>query len=542
MTQIDKERDIATASALDAVNATSQSSVVPEAAQTAAKKNLPLIIAALMLTMLLSALGQTIFGAALPTIVGELGGVNHMSWVVTAFLLGQTISLPIFGKLGDQFGRKYLFMFSIALFVVGSAVGAMAQSMAVLIVARAMQGVAGGGLMILSQAILADVTTARERAKYMGIMGSVFGLSSVLGPLLGGWFTDGPGWRWGLWFNVPLGIVALISIAAFLKLPVRARGKITIDWLGGVFLAIATTATVLTVTWGGNDYDWGSPLIIGMIITAIVATVIFVFVERRAVDPLVPMFLFHNRNFVLTAVAGVGVGLFMMGTLAYMPTYLQMVHGLNPTEAGLMLIPMMIGLIGTSTIVGSLVSKTGKYKWYPFTGMLIMVGALFLLSTLTPTNTLVTIGIYFFIFGFGLGMAMQILVLIVQNSFPIAIVGTATGANNFFRQIGGAVGSAFIGGLFTSNLISRFNENVPAAVASMGEEGADFAARMADGSAMQNLTPQMLETLPAVIRDAIQLAYNDALTPVFFMLVPVAVLAAVLLFFIREDQLKETID
>ncbi|GAB3592090.1 Multidrug resistance protein 3 [Corynebacterium faecale] len=550
MTQIDKERGTAlnaerpvtTMTKSGAPAAHTVTRVHNPEASPVEKKRLPLIIAALMLTMLLSALGQTIFGAALPTIVGELGGVNHMSWVVTAFLLGQTISLPIFGKLGDQFGRKYLFMFAITLFVVGSAVGAMANTMSVLIIARALQGVAGGGLMILSQAILADVTTARERAKYMGIMGSVFGLSSVLGPLLGGWFTDGPGWRWGLWFNVPLGVVALLAIAVFLKLPKRSRGKVTIDWAGGVFIAIATTATVLTVTWGGNEYAWNSAMIIGLIITAVVATIVFVFIERRAVDPLVPMGLFKNRNFVLTAVAGIGVGLFMMGTLAYIPTYLQMVHGLNPTNAGLMLIPMMIGLIGTSTVVGSLVSKTGRYKWYPFTGMLIMVVALYLMSSLDPADSLWTIGIFFFIFGFGLGMAMQILVLIVQNSFPNTMVGTATGANNFFRQIGGAVGSAFIGGLFTTNLINRFNENVPGAVESLGEEGTGFAAQMADGSAMQNLTPQLLETLPAVIRDAIQLSYNDALTPVFLLLAPVAVLAAVLLFFIREEHLKETIE
>lgn len=498
------------------------------------------IIAALMLAMLLSSLGQTIFGSALPTIVGELGGVNHMTWVITAFLLGQTISLPIFGKLGDQFGRKYLFMFAIALFVVGSIIGALAQNMTTLIVARALQGIAGGGLMILSQAITADVTTARERAKYMGIMGSVFGLSSILGPLLGGWFTDGPGWRWGLWLNVPIGIIALVAIAVLLKLPARKRGKVTVDWLGSIFMAIATTAFVLAVTWGGNEYGWASPMIIGLIATTLVAAIVFVFVEKRAVDPLVPMGLFSNRNFVLTAVAGIGVGLFMMGTIAYMPTYLQMVHGLNPTQAGLMLIPMMIGLIGTSTVVGNIVSKTGKYKWYPFIGMLIMILALVLLSTLTPLASLSLIGLYFFVFGFGLGCAMQILVLIVQNSFPITMVGTATGSNNFFRQIGGSVGSALIGGLFISNLQNRFTENVPAAVASMGEEGAQYASAMSDFSGASNLTPHLVESLPQALREAIQLSYNDALTPIFLALTPIAVVAAILLFFIREDHLKET--
>lgn len=540
----DDERPVTTISKSGAPSAHTSApygaAATEEAVEEKTKGRVGFIIAALMLAMLLSSLGQTIFGSALPTIVGELGGVNHMTWVITAFLLGQTISLPIFGKLGDQFGRKYLFMFAIALFVVGSIIGALAQNMTTLIVARALQGIAGGGLMILSQAITADVTTARERAKYMGIMGSVFGLSSILGPLLGGWFTDGPGWRWGLWLNVPIGIIALVAIAVLLKLPARERGKVSVDWLGSIFMAIATTAFVLAVTWGGNEYEWTSPMIIGLIITTLVAAIVFVFVEKRAVDPLVPMGLFSNRNFVLTAVAGIGVGLFMMGTIAYMPTYLQMVHGLNPTQAGLMLIPMMIGLIGTSTVVGNIVSKTGKYKWYPFIGMLIMVLALVLLSTLTPSASLALIGLYFFVFGFGLGCAMQILVLIVQNSFPITMVGTATGSNNFFRQIGGAVGSALIGGLFISNLQDRFTENVPAAVASMGEEGAQYASAMSDFSGASNLTPHLVESLPQAIREAIQLSYNDALTPIFLALTPIAVVAAILLFFIREDHLKET--
>lgn len=510
-------------------------------AEAPTQGRLNLIIAALMLAMLLSSLGQTIFGSALPTIVGELGGVNHMTWVITAFLLGQTISLPIFGKLGDQFGRKYLFMFSIALFVVGSAIGALAQDMTTLIVARALQGVAGGGMMILSQAITAEVTTARERGKYMGVMGSVFGFSSILGPLLGGWFTDGPGWRWGLWLNVPIGVIALLAIAAFLKLPTRERGRVRIDWLGAIFIAVATTALVLAVTWGGNEYEWGSAMIIGLLITTVVAAVIFVLVENRAADPLVPMGLFRNRNFVLTAVAGIGVGLFMMGTISYMPTYLQMVHGLNPTEAGLMLIPMMVGMIGTSIIVGNLVSRTGRYKWYPVVGMIIMTVGLVLLSTLEPASPLWLIGVYFFIFGFGLGCAMQILVLIVQNSFPLSMVGTATGANNFFRQIGGAVGSALIGGMFIANLSTQFERNVPAAVASMGAEGAAYAEQMADFSGATNLTPHLVESLPAAIREAIQLSYNDALTPIFLVLTPIAVLSTVLLFLIREEKLKDTI-
>lgn len=499
----------------------------PQHQEPSQKQRLPWIIGALMLAMLMSSLGQMIFSTALPTIVGELGGVNHMTWVITGFLLGQTIALPIFGKLGDQIGRKGLFLFANSLFVLGSLIGGAAQSMSVLILARVLQGVAAGGMMILSQAITAEVTTARERGKYMGVMGSVFGVSAVLGPILGGWFTDGLGWRWGLWLNVPIGLVSIAAISYLLQLPPKPT-RLNFDWLGMVTMSIATAALVLFMTWGGNEYEWGSPVILGLIATAVVVGALFVFVETRAHDPLVPMSLFQNRNFVLTTVSGFGIGIFMFGSLAYLPTYLQMVHGMTPTRAGLMLLSMMVGLMGTSIVVGNLVSKFGRYKAFPIVGLLIVAVGMTLLSTLHAETSLVIVGLYLFLFGFGMGCSMQILVLIVQNSFPVGMVGTVTATNNFFRQIGGSVGSALVGGLFVGNLTTQLQRNLP-------------AGQQLGGDGSSHLTPGALADLPEPIRQAIETSYNDALTPIFLLLMPLALLCSAVLVWVKEDKLKETI-
>ncbi|MDU0478254.1 MDR family MFS transporter [Staphylococcus chromogenes] len=524
------------------MNAAQSNAVASPAADTPRGESprIPLILVALMLGMLMSSLGQMIFSTALPTIVGELGGVEHMSWVITAFLLGQTISLPIFGKLGDQIGRKGLFIFVIALFMIGSLVGGLANSMSVLIIARAMQGVAGGGMMILSQSIIAEIVSARERGKYMGIMGSVFGVSSVLGPVLGGWFTDGPGWRWGLWLNIPLGALTIAGTLAFLTLPRRPRVG-SFDFIGAAFMATATTCLILTVTWGGNEYEWTSPTIIGLILATVILGAIFVLVELRAKDPLVPMGFFKNRNFVLTTIASLAIGMFMFGALGYLPTYLQMVHSLTPTNAGLMMIPMMIGLMGTSILTGNLVSRSGKYKLYPIVGLVITALGMVLLSRLHAESSLYLVGAYFFIFGVGLGAAMQILTLIVQNSFPLAVVGTATGANNFFRQIGGSLGAALVGGLFTSRLTNKLAANVPAALHELGPEAAPYAAVFGGGEGSHRITPAMVSQFPEVLRHAIQVSYNDSLTPVFLILMPLALLSAAVMVFVTETKLKETI-
>lgn len=493
-----------------------------------------------MLTMLMSSLGQMIFATALPTIVGDLGGVDQMTWVITAFLLGQTIAMPIMGKLGDQVNRKPLFILANLGFMLGSLIGGLAGNMTTLIAARAIQGTAGGAIMILSQAILAEVTTTRERGKYMGLIGTVFGVASVLGPVLGGWFTDGPGWRWGLWLNLPIGLVAVLVATFFLHLrpkPVSFR----LDWLGTLTMAAATTAMVLCVTWGGHDYEWSAPIIKVLIGSALILTVVFVFIELRVKDPLISMQLFRNRNFLLTTLAGLVIGGLMFGAIAYVPTYLQMVHHMTPTKAGVAMITMMGGLVVSSMGVGGLVAKTGRYKIYPLIGQVITSVALFLLSTLDYEDSMWLVGCYLALFGLGLGATVQILVLIVQNSFPLTKVGQATGSNNFFRQVGGAVGAALVGSTFLSNLHDELAENMPQAMLAAAQQGTppELLKQLTSAS---RFTPNMVADLPQVLQEAIGVSYNDALTPVFLLVAPLSVIAVLFLCFVREDRLSEQLE
>ncbi|MDD2858029.1 MAG: MDR family MFS transporter [Candidatus Nanopelagicales bacterium] len=490
------------------------------------RRHVLLVFAGLMVAMLLASLDQMIFGTALPTIVGELNGVDHMLWVTTAYILASTIVLPVYGKLGDQIGRKGLFIFAIAVFIAGSIIGGFADSMTWLIAGRTVQGLGGGGLMVLAMAIIADVVPARERGRYMGIMGGVFALSSVAGPLLGGWFTDSIGWRWAFWMNIPLGILAIVSAVAFLHLPKPARGRLDLDIAGMLLIAVASTCVVLTATWGGSTYAWASPVIIGLIIGAVLTITAFFFVELRAAEPIMPPSLFRERNFTLTTAAGLIIGTAMFGAMAYMPTYLQMVTGANATQAGLLMIPMMFGLLVTSIGSGQLVSRTGRYKWLPIVGTLIAALSLFLLSTMTPTLAVPVICGYLMLLGIGLGMGMQILVLIVQNTFPIEQVGTATAANNYFRQIGASLGSAIVGSLFVARLADNLTSTLP----------------VTDGAGSSNsFTPALVQALPAPVRDIIVTAYNDALTPVFLLMVPLILVAVVLLAFVDEVPLSTTI-
>ncbi|MGC0363956.1 EmrB/QacA subfamily drug resistance transporter [Rhodococcus sp. 27YEA15] len=492
------------------------------------KRALILVFVGLMITMLLASLDQMVFSTALPTIVGELHGVNHMVWVTTAYILASTIMMPVYGKMGDLIGRKGLFIGAISIFIVGSIIGGMSHDMTTLIAGRAVQGLGGGGLILLSQAIIADVVPARQRGRYMGAMGGVFALASVAGPLLGGWFTESIGWRWAFWINIPLGLLAIASAVAFLHLPKPNRGKPRIDYLGMALVATAATCLILFTTWGGNTYAWGSGIIIGLMIGSVVAAVAFVYVERRAAEPVIPMHLFAQKNFVLTTSAGLVIGIAMFGALAYLPTYIQMVTGKNATEAGLMMIPMMAGLLVASIGSGQLVSRTGRYKVFPIVGTSIVAVALVLLSRLTPSTSLVVFGLYIALMGVGLGLVMQILILIVQNTFPAGEVGTATASNNFFRQIGASLGSAVVGSLFASRLTNLLSERLPAGASAGGDAN--------------SLTPEVLWKLPARVREIIVGSYNDALAPIFMYLVPLVIAAVILLLFVTEKPLATTID
>ncbi len=502
---------------------TTADKTVEQAPITDDRRSILLVFAGLMVTMLLASLDQTIFSTALPTIVGELNGVDQMLWVTTAYILASTIMLPIYGKVGDLIGRKSLFIFAIALFMAGSIVGGLAHDMPWLITGRAIQGLGGGGLMILAQAIIADVVPARQRGKYMGIMGGVFALSSVAGPLLGGFFTEGIGWRWAFWMNVPLGVLAIASAVFFLRLPKIDHDKPRLDVTGMTLLALASTGVVLITTWGGTTYAWNSPAIITLIIATTVAAVSFVGVEKAAAEPIMPLHLFQDRNFNLTTVAGLIIGVSMFGALAYLPTYLQMVTGAGATKAGLLMIPMMAGLLVTSIVSGQLVSKTGRYKYLPIMGSGIVVLSLILLSTMTAGMEVWIICAYLAVMGIGLGMSMQILVLVVQNSFPITEVGTATASNNYFRQIGASLGSAVVGTLFVSRLTSL------------------LGGASTDGSSPESsLTPESVRALPDAAREVIVNAYNDALTPVFLYMVPLMIIALLLLAFVDEKPLATT--
>ena len=494
--------------------------------------HLGLLFASLMVVMLLASLGQTILSTALPTIVGDLGGVDHMSWVITGFILASTVMMPVYGRISDLLGRKPVLIAAIVLFIAGSALGAAAGSMGWLITARVVQGLGGGGLMILAQTSIADVVPARERGKYMGVMGAVFAVSSVAGPLLGGWITEGPGWRWAFSFNIPLGILAIIAVAVFLKLPRRPREeRERIDYLGMILLAGATTCLILVCTWGGTQYDWNSPQILLLCATTLAGAIAFAIAETRASSPVIPLSLFKDRNFTLTTVSGLAVGVAMFGAIGYMPTYIQMVKGVDATQAGLLMTPMMASLLITSIVSGQIVSRTGRYKLFPLVGMVIMGIGLWLLSTLEVSDSTVRMCVFLAVFGAGIGLSMQILVLIVQNSVPNRIVGTATASSNFFRQVGATVGSAVVGSLFISRLKDLLAENLP-----------KIPGTSAGAMDANSFTPQSVHGLPAMFRDPVIQSYNDALLPIFLFMIPLAVLAFVLLLFVEEKPLATRVD
>ncbi|HWS37680.1 MAG TPA: MDR family MFS transporter [Actinoplanes sp.] len=484
--------------------------------------NFLLVYVALLVAMLLGSLDQTIFSTALPTIVGELHGLEHMAWVTTAYILAATIGMPVYGKLGDLIGHKVVFIAAIGFFVAGSIVAALAGGMTALIAGRALQGLGGGGLMIISQSIVADLVPPRERAKFLAPMGAVFGIAAVAGPLLGGWFTDQHSWRWAFWINVPLGAIA-IGVALFaLRLP-RKELTARLDYVGTALMAAAVTCTVLFATWGGTEYDWSDPIIIGLGIAAVATWTAFLLTQRTAAEPIIPLHLFRNPIFVVATVLGMlVVGVAMFAIVGYMPTYLQMVYGVSATESGLLMLPMVVGIMATALTSGALLGRTGRYKIYPIAGTVLLIIFAALLSQVTTTTALWVIGAYLVIAGAGIGLMMQTLVLAVQNAFPHSEVGTVTSANNFFREIGATLGTAIVGAVFASRLTDRLATALPA-----GGGSADS----------HSLTPAAVRALPDGVRDAVVTAYADALVPIFGYLIPVLVVGLVLAFALKEKPL-----
>lgn len=507
----------------------------PTEESTPSTKTIVLLFVGLMVTMLMASLSQTILSTALPTIVGQLGGVEQMTWVITGYILASTVMMPVYGRVSDLFGRKPVLIAAVLLFMIGSVVGGLGNSMALLIIARIIQGLGGGGLMILSQSAIAEVVPARERGKYMGVMGAVFAVSSVAGPLVGGWLTEGPGWRWAFWLNLPLGVLAIVAIVLFLHLPAPIRTqRPKIDYLGMMLIAAATVAVVLVCTWGGSQYAWLSPQIIGLLAAALVLGALSVRVEATASQPVIPLDLFKNRSFVLATLAGLLTGVAMFGVLSYMPTYIQMVAGVDATVAGLLMIPMMGGLLISSIVSGQLVTRTGRYKIFPLIGSAIMAVALYLISTMTLETSNVVMCTYIGIFGIGLGLGQQILMLIVQDAFPVRILGTATASFNYFKQVGATIGSAIVGAVFASRLATLLTENLSAVDQPSGAPGGALN--------VNGLTPSAVADMPDAFRIPIITSYNEALLPIVQWLIPVALAVVVVMLFVKEKALSTSID
>ena len=422
-----------------------------------------LVFAGVMLGMFLAALDQTIVSTALPTIVSDLGGANHLSWVVTAYLLAATATTPLWGKLGDLFGRKTVFQVCIVIFLAGSALCGVAHNMAELIAFRAFQGIGGGGLMVLAMAVIADVVAPRDRGRYQGVIGAVFGVSSVLGPLLGGFLVDNLSWRWVFYVNLPIGAVALFVIAIALKSKspeVRPR----IDYAGTALLAAASTCLVLITSLGGTTWGWNSAAVWGCGIGAVLLLLAFVLVEQRAPEPVLPLRLFRNPVFSMCSAIGFVVGLCMFGALSFIPLFMQVVNGNSPTESGLRLLPMMGGLLVSSIGTGQLISRYGRYKVYPIVGTLFMAFGLLLLSRVDDHTSATVMGVDMAVFGFGLGLTMQVLIIAVQNTVDYADLGTATSGATYFRSIGGSFGASIFGTILNNRLRSNVSSALFSAI------------------------------------------------------------------------------
>ncbi|MFF7680791.1 MDR family MFS transporter [Actinacidiphila glaucinigra] len=488
------------------------------------QRSVRVVLFGLMIAMLLAMLDNMIIGTAMPTIVGELGGLEHLSWVVTAYTLATAASTPVWGKLGDLYGRKGIFMSSIVIFLVGSALSGMAQDMGQLIAFRAVQGLGAGGLIVGVMAIIGDLIPPRERGKYQGMMAGVMAVAMIGGPLVGGYITDNWGWRWSFYINLPLGVVALFMISAVLHLP-KKQIKTSIDYLGTVLLTVGITSLVLLTTWGGNQYEWGSPQILGLLVLGVAALAGFLYVETRVAEPVIPLHIFHSRNFSLISVIGFLVGFVMFGAMTFLPLFQQIVQGASATNSGLLLLPLLLSMMVVSLIAGRVTTQTGKYKIFPIVGGGLMTVGLYLLSTMDTGTSRFVSGVWMAVLGAGMGFLMQITMLIAQNSVEMKDMGVGSSSSTLFRTIGGSFGVALFGAIFTHQVQNTMTDR-------LGEA----AAGATSGSAQMD--PAGLAKLAPPVKDAYLHAVAGGTHHVFLWGAVVSVIGFLLAFFVKEIPLR----